>query len=140
MGPVGIALMAVSTAVQMSNARKRAKEQKEANAVATAGGLIKDNATRRRLAREERVRRARLLATSRASGGTGSSGEGGALAALSANFGGASAELSSDGLTAQGISAANQRAADYASKADAADAWGSLIAGGMELYDKWKTT
>lgn len=139
MGPVALLATVVSTAVQMSNARKAAKAQAEGNAVAQAGGLIKDNATRRRLAREERVRRARLLSTSRASGGAGSSGEGGALAALSTNFGSANASISSDAATSAGISAANQRSADFQGKADAAAAWGALIANSAELVNKWKT-
>ena len=69
--------------------------------------------------REERIKRARILATSRSSGTTGSSGEVGALGGLSttlsSNLGYNLGALN----TASDISMFNQKAADFMSEANA---------------------
>lgn len=133
MGIVSAIVGVIGVAKQISAGKKMQKAQKEANAVASASGEITDRAARRRAAREERLRRARLLSTSRASGAGGSSGELGALGALTTNFDSAVADQSSQRLAAQGISAANQRYSDAQSQYESAGLWTKLITQGIDI-------
>jgi len=142
MGIETMLLLAVSTAgtiAQSVQARKAAKAQKEARAISTAGGEIKDRAARRRALREERIRRARLVQASESSGTEGSSGELGAVSSLSANRQSAVANQSAQGLVAQGISAANQRAADAQTRFNQIGAFTDLVGKGLEIWGDSKT-
>lgn len=121
----------VGVSKQISESKKMRAAQKEASAVSSAGGLISDRAAKRRSAREERVRRARLLSTSRQNGAGNSSGELGGLGALTTLFDTAIADQSSERLTAEGISAANQKYADHASKYDSIGLWTKIIQQGL---------
>lgn len=123
---------------QQAQARKAARAQREAGAISTASGDIRDRAARRRAAREERIRRARLLSTSAASGGANSSGELGSISALGANFDSSVAQQSSESLSAQGLTAANQKLADAQSKMQSIEAWTALIQGGIKTYQEAK--
>lgn len=136
MGIASLVIGVVGIAAQQNQAKKLAAAQRESNSVSLATGNIKDRAARRRLAREERIRRARLLSASREAGGGRGSGEFGALAAFQTNFGAAVAEQTSQALGAEGISAANQKAADAQSKMGMIDAWTSLLQGSIKLYQQ----
>lgn len=138
MGVVAAIAGLVGVVGQMSQAKKLARAQKEGNAVASASGEITDLASRRRSAREERLRRARLIATSRAFGGAGSSGELGGLGALTTSFDSSVADQSSQRLAAQGISAANQRAASAKASYDSVGLWTKLISQGVEIGQQIK--
>lgn len=69
------------------NARAAAEQEKQIQAETKAQQAQRAAEERRAQIREERVRRARVLAGSEASGASGSSGEFGALGALSTNLG-----------------------------------------------------
>lgn len=139
MGIIGLLLTVVSTAAQISSQRKAAKAQREARAISTASQDISDRLSRRKLAREERIRRARLLAGAEANGGIGSSSFLGAQSALSANTDSAIAEQSGQSIAAKGISAANQRAADAETKYNQWTAFQGLIQSGTQLYKTYNS-
>lgn len=127
MGILSLGLAVVSTVAQMSAARKQARAQREARAISTAGQDIQDNLGRRKAAREERIRRARLISGASASGALGSAGLFGSLGALRSNTDQAIATQTGESLAAKGISAANQRAADAHSKLLQWQAFSSLV-------------
>lgn len=137
---LAIGATVIGTLGQISAAKKAARAQREANAVAGAGEDIKNRAARRAAAREERIRRGQLAQTASTTGTTRSSGFLGAVSSLGANFGSAVARQSEQGLVAQGISAANQKAADAQSKFNM---FGQLIdfsMSGLDFYNKWKAS
>lgn len=140
MGIVSALVGIVGVIGQQKAAKKQAAAQREANAISVAGGDIRDRAARRRAAREERIRRARLLSASKAQGTTASSGELGGLAALNTNLNIGLASQESDRLAATGISAANQRAADASFQSESWQAWTKLIQGGIESYQNYQGT
>lgn len=80
--PWAAAAFVVGTAVSVSANRKSAAAQKEQGKVQGASQKIEDASRLRKQAREARVTRARVLAQSEATGSSGSSREGGALASL----------------------------------------------------------
>lgn len=141
MGIVAILSLAVGAAgaiAQGVQARKAAKARREAQAVSTAGNNIRDKLARRRAAREERLRRARLVQQSEAAGATGSSGMIGATSALGANFGAATAQQRGQTQVAEGISAANQREADARSRSAQIGAWTNLAQDGLSMWDDYQ--
>ena len=136
---IGLIVGAASTVAQSVQARKAAKARREATAVSTAGENVRDKIARRRGAKEERLRRARLIQASTAGGTEGSSGEIGATSALGANFGAAVASQSMQRGVSQGITAANQKAADATSKGKMIGAWGDLAVEGLGMWDDHNT-
>lgn len=133
---LGLAVSAASTIVQAVQGRKAAKARRESQAVQTAGEAIRDRLARRRAAREERVRRARLLQSSEVGGTSGSSGELGASGALRTNSAAGVANQSSQRTVSQGISAANQQAADAQSRAASVGAFADLVQSGLNVWDE----
>lgn len=124
MGIVGVIGAVVSTVATVSAQRKQAsaleaqaEQQKLANQIGTASQVTQDRLARRRAAREERVRRARIISSGVTSGGAGGSGLFGSLSALTGNFDAALADQAGQRLASKGISAANQRAADFNTEA-----------------------
>lgn len=140
MGFIGLLAAVITTAGTISASKRAAKAQREATAISTASQDVRDTVSRRRLAREERIRRSRLIAGSVASGAIGSSGLIGAEGALTTNTGSAVAQQRGESLAARGISAANQRAADAQSKANQWRAFGSLVNSGLNLYKTYSGT
>ena len=142
----GLALGA--TAMQMQAAEnaedaqyEAAQEQKKVNAATRAQNEAAAMQERRRQLREERIKRARVLAASSASGTVGSSGESGAVGSLSttlaSNLGFNKGALN----TASDISLFSQNAADFMSQANKLNAesqmWGqigSLAMTGASLF------
>lgn len=132
----GSLAVGVGTTVAQRNAEKRrASAQREASAVSSANEDIKNRLARRRAAREERIRRSRLVAGAATSGTAGSSAALGASSALGANFGSSVAAQQSDILAARGITAANQRAAGAESSYFKAGAYGKLAGQGLGFVD-----
>ena len=117
------AASAVSSSVQ---ARKRARAERTANAIQGAGGEIENRLARRRAAREERLKRARLVNSGELAGASGSSGMAGASSALQSNFGAGVAGQRSQELASRGISAALQRSADAQSRMASLDQWSQI--------------
>lgn len=134
---IGLAVSAASTVVQAVQARKSARARKEAQAVSTAGENIRNRAARRRAAREERVRRASLIQASENGGTEGSSGEIGALASIGSSFGAAEARQRGSIRTAEGISAANQKAADATSTAQSIGALSQFATRSLSIWDEF---
>lgn len=123
---LSLATTAASTVMQQRQARKEASAQREGRAVEGALGEINNMKARRQAARERRIRVARLTSSANASGVQGSSGQIGAQSALGASFGGAMAGQQTSLMGAQGISAANQRAADARSRSNSIKLWTGL--------------
>ena len=116
-------------------AGKSRRARQEARNVSVAQQQIQDRIAKRRAAKEARIKRARLLQAAETSGATGSSGLVGATSALGANFGAAVAGQRSGQFAAQGISAANQRAADAESTGARNEALFGLFSKGINLLD-----
>ncbi len=135
---IALAVTAASTVASVVQARKASKARKEGLAVQGAGEAIRDRAAKRRAAREERVRRARLIQSSTTGGTTGSSGESGALSSLGAGFATSRAEQSGQTNVAQGITAASQREASATSRAQTFQAIGNLAVGSVDLWNEWQ--
>lgn len=133
---VEILMLAVSAASAINtvrNQRTEASAQREAGKINTATGEAENIAARRRAAREARIRRGRLRAAAANSGTTGSSGELGASGALTSNLGGAVAAQRSGELSARGLSAANQRAADARSNTAIFNAYAGVAVQGLTV-------
>lgn len=135
---IGLAISAVGVVKQQAAARRAAKAQKEARAIDSASQQVEDKLARRRAAREERIRRGRLIAMGENSGTEGGSGQVGALSSLSTNFGAAQAGQSTQAAAARGISAANQQYADAQSAFDQAGAFSDLLNQGLDLWGEAK--
>jgi hypothetical protein len=136
---LSLAVSAASTVAQVVAAGNAAAARREANAVQTAGQQFRDQLARRRAAREERIRRARLINTSATSGTMGSSGYVGAISSLGANLGSAFAAQRNEAATSIGISRANQRAADAENFGNSFAAFGGMIQSGLNLWQEYKT-
>lgn len=138
-----IALLSLATAAatgiaQAVQARKATKARRESQAVQTAGENIRDQASRRRAAKEERIRRARLIQASTTGGTSGSSGEVGATSALGAGFASALSRQSAQKGVARGISAANEKEATAVGKANLYGALGDFAQQGLGMWDDYK--
>lgn len=141
MGTIALLTLAVTAATAVAQgvqSRKAAKARRESQAVQTAGENIRDKLARRRGAKEERLRRARLVQASTTGGTSGSSGEIGATSSLGSNFAGAVAGQSMQRGVASGISAANQRVADAQGKSNTFGAIGNLANTGLNMWDDYK--
>lgn len=135
---VSLAIRAASTVAQVAQARKAERAQREARAVSSAGQEIQDRAARRRAIREARVRQAIIEQSAVSSNATGSSGEIGATSALQANLGSSIANQESQRLTAEGITAANDRAAQAESRFEQIGAFNKVVQKGLSLWDEAK--
>lgn len=101
-----------------SAASRAAAAEKEANAISGAQQEVTARESRRQRVREERIRRAQILAGAENTGTSGSSGQVGAVGALSSNLGGIFAQSQGESAANRGINANLQRAADFTSKAN----------------------
>lgn len=136
-------------AANRSNAAQQqaAAAQKEANAVQAAGQENVAAESRRQRVREARIRRAQVIAASENAGTNQSSGQIGAVGALSTNLAGLLGNSLGEGATNRGINAANQRSADFMGIARQAEqdgatigAWTNTIQSGLggfqSIFDK----
>jgi hypothetical protein len=128
-----LSVTAASAVGQRVAARKAARASRTANNIQTATGQRENLLARRKAAREERIRRARLLQSSENQGVAGSSGSLGALSSLSTNAGAAIAAQSGNAVAAAGISAALQRKADAQYSADKYRQLGQLATKGIGM-------
>jgi len=89
--------------------QKRAQRaQARSQEIATAEGKVKDIRERKQRIRQERVRKAQILASAQTQGISGGSAESGAIAATTSLTAGANAAARGSQLTAEGISRFNQ--------------------------------
>jgi hypothetical protein len=127
-GAVAAAASVATGVMAMSNARKAARERKEANAIAGANQKNEAAASRRKAAREARIRRAMILQQSENAGlGIGGSGTQGAVSAVGTNLASNMSQSRQQGVAAEGINRRNQRAADYDFKSAQWGAFGNMF-------------
>ena len=129
MGIVGAITAIVGAGVSVHQSNKAASAQRRAQSEQRAGNKAQSMQERRNQLREERQRRAALLATSSAAGTSGSAGEMGAMGSLStklsSNLGMNLGALQ----TANNISIFQQQAQDYLNRAQTARTVSSAISG-----------
>lgn len=112
---VGVTL--VATAKSIDEQKRAQRAQKRAAKVQSAMQKNEDTAKRRQMLREERIRRAKILQASEATGTAGSSGELGALSSLGTQTAFNQAFMQGQAIGAQGASAQLQKAADATASA-----------------------
>lgn len=122
---IGLILAGISAVVgvvggiaQASAASRAAAAEREANAVSGAQQEVASRESRRQRVREERIRRAQILAGAENTGTNASSGALGATGALASNLGGIFAQSRGESAANRGINANLQRAADFTSRAN----------------------
>lgn len=116
---------------QASATRDAANAQREANNIQ---GAQQENASvesRRQRIREQRVRRAQIIAASENQGTTASSGQVGAVGALSTNLAGLVGNSLGESRANAGVNRQSQRAADSTADANMIGAWTSTIQQGI---------
>ena len=118
-----LAVSAYSAVEQHKEAKKAAAAQRESSRINNNSQKASDIAQRRQKYREERIRRAQIIAQASASGASGSSGEAGAVAGLDVNTGISTAFTSAKALASEGVSTALQSAANHEGRANT---WGQI--------------
>lgn len=119
---------------QANAAGQAAAAQAEANAI--EGAQTENNAveSRRQRIRENRIRRAQMLAAAENTGTTGSSGQIGAVSALNANLGGLVSNAAGNTQANKAISSNLQRAANFQTQSNTIGAWTNTIQGGLNSF------
>lgn len=153
-GAISAVASVASGLAQASAAKKAARaqeaaaaEQKEARNVQAAATENTAMESRRQRVREARIRRAQIIAASENAGTNQSSGQSGAVGAISTNLAGLLGNSLGESAAARGINAANQRAEDqfgrarqFEAKGAAIGAWGNAIQSGISgfssIFDK----
>lgn len=102
----------VGTAVSIDATRDAAKASKERNKVQTASQKAQDSAALRQQARQERIRRAKILQAGENTGSGASSREVGSIAALQTQVAANVGRVEGQQKTAEGIGKLNQDIAD----------------------------
>lgn len=126
------ALTGVIGGIAQANAVSAAtRNQKEANNVASAQQQSASAESRRQRIREQRVRRAQILAASENQGTASSSGEIGAIGALSTNLAGMIGSSLGEAKANTAINRYNQKAADSMATANTIGAWTNTIQQGL---------
>lgn len=122
------------------NQRRAAEEQRKINAQTQARQAQEAARERRQQIREERVRRARILQSSENLGVSGSSGEIGAVGALSTNLSSNIGDNIGALDTARTISGFSQRQADFVSAANqnlaTANLWGQASSFSSSIFNQ----
>lgn len=128
---IGVVAAAASVATGVASysaAKKASRERREANDIASANQKNEAAASRRKSAREARIRRAMILQQSENAGlGIGGSGTQGAIGVVNTNFGSNVGQAQQQSVAAQGINYRNQRAADYDFKSAQWGAFGNVF-------------
>lgn len=135
------AITGVIGGVMQANATAQAANaQKEVNAIQGAQQQTAGAESRRQRIREERIRRAQILAASENSGTTGSSGQVGAVGALSTNLAGLVGSSLGESRANTAVNKYGQQAADFTAQANAIGAWTNTIQQGLggfqTIFDK----
>lgn len=126
------ALVSVIGGIAQANAASAAAgEEREARNIQTAQQKTAGVESRRQRIREERIRRAQIIAASENQGTTGSSGQVGAVGALSTNLSGLIGSSLGETKANQAVSRRVQNAADFTSQANAIGAWTNTIQQGL---------
>lgn len=144
MGPVAVGVMLVMSAVatyQQSKQQKAAVEdQKDAQRVAGNQQKAQDMLNKRKMLREERIRRGQILQQAENAGVSGASGETGALSSLQATIGANMSNMTMGAQAADAITKYQQSAQDHIStgntwgQASKVFASGASMAGGYKSF------
>lgn len=126
---------AASTAVSYAQGKRAEKAQREANKISESNQLNQDRIARRRAAREERIKRARIISSATSNGAGDSSGKTGAISALSSNYGQVVAQQSSEQKAAKGITKQNNRIASAESTANTFNELNKFAGNAFNLYN-----
>ncbi len=133
-GALSLAVGLVSTASSQAAAKKSMAAQKEANNIQLAQSENNAREDRRQLLREERIRRARIMQGSFNSGAAGSSGEIGAMGAITTNVDSAVSNSGANSKANAGINIFNQKAATFDQQARESLAWGEVFQSGIGTF------
>lgn len=126
------ALVGVVGGIAQANAvGQAAAQEKEAKNVQSAQQQTAGAESRRQRIREERIRRAQIIAASENQGTSGSSGQVGAVGALSSNLAGLIGSSLGEGKANAAISDKLQASADFTSQANTIGAWTNTIQQGL---------
>ena len=126
------ALVSVIGGIAQANAvSAAAAQEKEARNVQTAQQKTAGIESRRQRIREERIRRAQILAVSENQGTASSSGAVGAVGALSTNLAGLVGSSLGESKANEAVSSRLQSAADFTSQANSIGAWTNTINAGL---------
>lgn len=127
----------IGQAIAASNAAAR---EREANAIQSAQQQVAGAESRRQRIREERMRRAMILASSENTGTTGSSGQIGAVGALSTNLQGLIGSSLGESKANAAVNRNLQSAADFEAQGKAIGAWTDVFQSGLKgfqtVFDK----
>jgi len=139
------AIVGVFGAIGQANAAAQAAAaQREANAIQGAQQKTAGVESRRQKVREARVRRAQIIAASENAGTTSSSGQVGAVGALSTNLAGLVGSSLGETKANEGVNKFTQASADATASGNAIGAWTNVIQAGIggfsSIFDKKKTT
>jgi hypothetical protein len=115
-------------------AASSAAAQKEASAIKSAQTQVQSQESRRQRIREQRIRRAQIIAASENQGTSASSGEIGAIGSLNTNLAGMIGTSLGESKAAQGINTNMQKAADFASQSESIDAWTNVFQSGIKGF------
>lgn len=125
---------------QANAASQAAAAEKEARNIQGAQQQTASAESRRQRIREERIRRAQILAVSENQGTGASSGQVGAVGALSTNLAGLVGSSLGESRANAGVNRNLQRAADFTSQANTIGAWTGVaqtaIGGFQSIFDK----
>lgn len=129
------AVVGIAGAMASADAAKQSTTaQKEAKDIQVAQGKVQTLESRRQKLREERIRRARIIATSENTGTGSSSGAIGSVGALQTNLSGMVASASGESKANNGISRQNQIAADADQNARTISGFTGAIQGGLSSF------
>lgn len=117
--------------MQANAASSAAAAQKEANLVQGAQQENVSAESRRQRIREQRIRRAQIIAASENQGTTASSGQVGAVGALSSNLAGLVSSSMGESKANAAVNRHTQAAADFTSTANTIGAWTNTIQQGI---------
>lgn len=131
LGAASLAVGVIGGISASASAKKSLAAQKESNAISIAQTRVEAAENRRKLLREERIRRARLQQGSQNAGTGGSSGEIGALGAMTTNIDSITSAAAGATKAAEGINTWNQRAVDFDQKARDALMWSDVFRSGI---------
>ncbi len=138
---VGLILAGISAVVGIVGAVAASQKeqvsvgaQTEAREIQSAQGKVQALESRRQKVREERIRRARIIAASENTGTGQSSGVGGSIGALSTNLSGLVSSASGESKANAGINKQNQIAATAESESRTISGFTNAIQGGLSSF------
>lgn len=131
---LSVAIGAVGTVATINASNQAAKAQKEARNIQTAQQKNEAAVSRRQAIREDRIRRARILAAAENSGTGASSGSVGAIGALDTNLSGLLGASLGQSKANAGINKQLQKGADAEQFAANVGAVTTLLQGGLDAF------